>query len=224
MAEASIYVRRVGVVGDVHAEDEQLAGALEFFAEQGVERVLCVGDIADGRGDLSRCCELLASTDAVRGNHERWALGETMRTLPDASPPLSEAQRLYLGNLPVERYYDTPRGALLLCHGLGADDMAKVEPADGDYALRSNSALQQLLSEGKCRFVINGHSHRRMVRTIGGVTIINAGTLFQDHEPCLALVDFAQGLVRFHAVSKGAVQQAFEEHQLPGTAQCGFAP
>ena len=45
--------------------------------------------------------------------------------------------------------------------------------------------------------VINGHSHYRMVRQHGSLTIINAGTLRRDHNPCFAAIDFDQKLVRF---------------------------
>jgi hypothetical protein len=40
----------VGVIGDVHGEDEYLEAALAFFERAGVGRVLSVGDIVDGEG------------------------------------------------------------------------------------------------------------------------------------------------------------------------------
>jgi UDP-2,3-diacylglucosamine pyrophosphatase LpxH len=44
------------------------------------------------------------------------------------------------------------------------------------------------------RWVINGHSHRQMVRSFPGMTIINAGTL-RPHSPCFLELDFEQGVV-----------------------------
>jgi predicted phosphodiesterase len=63
---------RLGLLGDLHAEDAALALALQVFADEGVEQVLSVGDIVDGPGSVERCCELLATAGAaaVRGNHE----------------------------------------------------------------------------------------------------------------------------------------------------------
>ena len=43
--------------------------------------------------------------------------------------------------------------------------------------------------------VINGHSHRQMVRAFPGVSLINAGTLRADHEPCFLHVDFVRANV-----------------------------
>jgi hypothetical protein len=42
--------------------------------------------------------------------------------------------------------------------------MAKVAPDDLGYALESNDDLQNLLRAGVDRWILNGHSHRRMVR------------------------------------------------------------
>ena len=59
-----------------------------------------------------------------------------------------------------------------------------------DYALESNTALQRLLHYGGHRFVVSGHSHRRMVRKISKTTFINAGTLLRGFDPCVLIVDF----------------------------------
>jgi predicted phosphodiesterase len=103
---------------------------------------------------------------------------------------------------------------LLLCHGLGDDDMSRVTPDDFGYALESNDALQELLTTEQYRFVINGHTHRRMVRDFGGVTVINVGTLFRDHEPCFAVVDFERGQVEFFDIPNGGEIRRAARHPL----------
>ena len=45
------------------------------------------------------------------------------------------------------------------------------------------------MREARVRFVVSGHSHQRMVRTLGAVTFINAGTLFRPHAPGVLLLD-----------------------------------
>jgi predicted phosphodiesterase len=193
--------RRIGLIGDIHAEDERLKIALDVLVSRGVELLAATGDIADGAGSVDRCCQLLESHRAVvvRGNHDRWLLAGTARALPDATPVdrvMAESQRM-LARLPEMVEFDTVRGRALLCHGLGPNDMAKVTPDDFGYALESNDDLQNLLRSGAYRWILNGHSHRRMVRSFGTVTIINAGTLTRHHEPCFLELDFetASGLV-----------------------------
>lgn len=182
---------KIGVLGDVHCEDLALKAARALFAKHDAIRVLAVGDLVDGPGDPHRTLELLADAEAVSGNHDRWYRQGMLRKLPDALPEgtLSAGHRRRLLALPSSREYATAHGRLLLCHGLGEDDMASVRPDDMDYALESNTALQRLLQLGGYRFVVSGHSHRRMVRRIAKTTFINAGTLLRGFEPCVLIVD-----------------------------------
>ena len=193
--------RRIGLIGDIHAEDARLERALDLLASRGVELLAATGDIADGVGSVDRCCALLEERRVlvVRGNHDRWLLAGQARTLPHATPVdgVSAQSRRFLTQLPEVAELETVRGRALLCHGLGANDMAKVGPDDFGYALESNDDLQSLVRIGAYRWVLNGHSHRRMVRPFGRVTIINAGTLKRDRSPCCLELDFetATGVV-----------------------------
>lgn len=195
-------IRRVGLIGDLHAEDETLEFVLTQLRQLGAETLLQVGDIADGPGDLSRTVALLLEHQvlAVRGNHDRWLLGNQMRDLPGATPlgDVPPDVAAYLGALPVTREFRSPRGHVLLCHGLGTNDMAGVKPDHEGYDISSNTDLQRLISERRYRFVLNGHTHRAMLRTFGPLSIVNAGTLLRDYERSFTFVDFERGeLLRF---------------------------
>jgi len=201
-------LRRFGAIGDVHAEDQLLEVVLDRLSQEEVDRVLVVGDIADGRGDLDRTCALLDRPEviAVAGNHDRWLLAGQLRELPNATPveALSERARAYLAGLPRTVRLDTLAGPLLLCHGLGENDMAKVAPDDFGYALSSNVDLQQL-QKSDLALVVNGHSHRRMVRRFGPLTMINAGTLHAADAPCFAIVDLEMMAVSFYDLDEAGV-------------------
>jgi predicted phosphodiesterase len=197
-------IARAGLIGDVHCEAAALGAALSFLEREGVDVSLCVGDIVDGNGDPNHCVELLKNRAVltVAGNHERWILSSSMRELPDAQPlsALDDDTVDWLSALPKTRRIETKAGPALLCHGLGADDMAGVRPDDEGYALESNFALEKLLVDRSERWIMNGHTHRRMARRLGELCIINAGTLHPGFEPCFALVDFADRHVRFFDV------------------------
>jgi len=75
--------------------------------------------------------------------------------------------------------------------------MKTLLPDENGYALTSNEELNKLLRESQHRYVIKGHSHRRMVRRVEDVTFINAGTLLQKHGPGFCIIDFRKQQVQF---------------------------
>lgn len=203
--------RRVGCVGDVHCEDRVLERVLAHFADAELDLIVCVGDLMDGFGDPNRSVALLRehAVRTVRGNHDRWFLTQAMRELPVTTPQagVSESTRKYLESLPLSIDFETPRGLVKVCHGLGDDDMQGVRPEDSGYALSTSDALITLL-EGPWRWVINGHTHCMMLRQFAlhqsvvgsepvdvdgaeaSLGILNAGTLLRGYPQGFAIVDF----------------------------------
>ena len=195
-------LRRAGIIGDIHCEVRRLKQVIAHFRTLEVDSVLSVGDIADGPGDLTEACSILEREGVltVAGNHDRWLLTGERRDLPDATPvsAITPPARRYLTALPKTRLFDSSRGTVLLCHGLGDDDMASVKPDDESEALLDNMPLQLLIRHHCARFVINGHSHRPMLRTVNGLTILNAGTLHPKHRPVCSIADFERGQVQVY--------------------------
>jgi predicted phosphodiesterase len=201
---------RVGVIGDIHSEAELLLWALSVLREQQVEHVLATGDIVDGphyADGVMRACRALheSGVHCVLGNHDRWALDGEHRDLPNATlrEELDAATLAYLQSLPTSLDVATPLGPMLLGHGLGADDMTGLQPHEHGPALTSNEPLQALLRDDRYRLVLGGHTHRRMVRRLGGITFINAGAIMSKREPCCLLLDFAAKRAQFYDYKHG---------------------
>ncbi len=137
-------IKRLGAIGDIHAEDQLLNQALQFLNTQALDVIVCVGDIADGSGSVNACCDSLKTENVltVKGNHDNWLLDNTIRGIPEATPL---------------------------------------------------SALSNV-----------SHTHFKMVRQIGPLIIINAGTLKWAHQSGFAIVDFETSTVQFYEFySKG---------------------
>ncbi|NQE37165.1 metallophosphoesterase family protein [Microcoleus asticus] len=192
----------IGVIGDIHAEEQLLDKTVAFLNSQNVDNILCVGDIVDGSGDANQCCNILKREEilVVLGNHDRWLLKNEMRSLKEATQPdsLSVISQSFLISLPSTIEFPTPHGLALLCHGIGENDMARLNPDDYGYAIEVNIDIQNLIRGRKYRYVINGHTHYKMVRHFGNLTIINAGTLKHEHEPGFLVIDFVQQFVQFY--------------------------
>lgn len=197
--------RRLGLIGDVHTEYARLRAAIAHLRSLEVDRMVCTGDVPDGAStpaDVDRCCSALRDEGVltVCGNHDRWLQDGEMRDLSGATPldELSPKTRAYLAELPTTIELQTPMGLVLLCHGLGDNDMAQVQAHERGKELSDNEALQLLLKSGRYRAVLNGHTHKAGVLDIEGLTLINAGTLRRDRTPCCTLVDFEHGEAVFY--------------------------
>lgn len=196
---------RLGLIGDVHAEDERLAATLVALEQAAVDMVLCTGDLVDGHGDVDRVCALLASqrVHCVRGNHDRWIRDEEQRHLPNAHrmTALRAETIAFLKELPSTRAIDVPGGVLVLCHGVGGDDMALLRASDKGYALSQSGELMRLLLDRRVRYMVGGHTHQPMVRELTRgdgappLVVVNPGTLHRDEEPGYAILDTADNRV-----------------------------
>lgn len=195
---------KLGIIGDVHCENETLKKVTEFFQDQGIQSTVCVGDIVDGKGDVNETISILKKNNVITvlGNHDEWSMKNYLRQLPDATMRhhLSEVSIEFLSALPRSIVFESILGQVLLCHGLNDDHMSTVRPHDMDYALKNNDELQKLMERKEIQICICGHSHYRMVKTFGHVVIINAGTLYREHQPCFAILDFPKNELTFYDI------------------------
>lgn len=204
-------MNRIGIIGDVHAEHQRLATALNYLNSAKVDGILCTGDLPDGRGDLDACCQLLQQRGvlAVAGNHERWFLEDQIRHLESAHLRCQAAGETieFLSSLPKIRRITTWGGELVLCHGILEDDLAKIWPGSRNSASRCSAPLDALLQqEAPPRFLVNGHMHFRTVIDFPQTQVINGGTL-KGQLPGFSLLDIeAQLLHSFNILGEHQVQ------------------
>ena len=206
-------MKRIGIIGDVHAEHLRLSAALEYLGESEVDTVLCTGDLPDGRGDLDACCRLLQQHDvmAVAGNHERWFLQDKVRHIEDAHLRCQAASETidFLSSLPQTHRIDTADGELVLCHGILDDDLAKIWPGSENSASRCSASLDKLLQQAvPPRFLINGHMHFRTVIDFPRTQVINGGTLKGQFAGFSLLDVEAQRIDSFNLSDNGKIQKA----------------
>ncbi len=213
-------LRRLGLIGDVHAEDVLLECALRFLEAEGLDVIACTGDVPDGGGDIDRSCALLREHDVltVSGNHDRWLLAGEHASLRDATRDLEPESRAFLASLPETMLLPTPRGGALLCHGVGEDDMAVLRPDTRGYALGAIPELRELMLDPDVSYMLGGHTHQSMVRRFVGVSVVNAGTLHRRYAPGFCIVDFAAEEVAHYLCSDGHLRLAHTE-PLPRPAE-----
>lgn len=183
-----------GFLGDIHAEDVLLKQSLEFFNEKNITNIFCVGDICDGYGDLDKTVSLMKEGKvlSVLGNHDEWFNKGEMRHIDNCH--FCEDQQKdtvdYIKSLPKTLTFTASCGDIILCHGILDNTLGMVSPLDYGYALNSNTSLQDYLKGSYPSIMINGHSHKKMVRKIQNKLIISTGTLYREQNPCISIMDF----------------------------------
>ena len=186
--------KKIGIIGDVHAEHKRLALALSWLESQGVDSIICTGDVADGVGDIDATCDLLTNNSVltVAGNHDRWLLTDKARHVEHAHTKsvVSDSSLNFLHNLPQTLTLQTDCGDLLLCHGVIDDDLAKVWPGTATTEAKRSIPLDKLLgqSSGVPRIIVNGHMHFRTLIDFEHCQIVNGGTLKGPY-PGVTIID-----------------------------------
>jgi len=215
-------LRRLGLIGDVHGEHERLAHALDWFAGENLDAIVCTGDVADGTGCINACCELLTQAEVmtVSGNHDRWLLQDRVRHLPEAHQlvDLDDTSRDFLTGLARVISLPTVAGSLLLCHGVLRNDLAKVWPGTERSPIERSIEMDQLLAEGSHSFLINGHMHYRVLIDFRNLVMINAGTL-RGRFSGISVVDFESGWVSAHEPGPDGRPAKVAEHSLTSNTQ-----
>jgi diadenosine tetraphosphatase ApaH/serine/threonine PP2A family protein phosphatase len=157
---------KYALVADVHANLEALTAVLDHISRDGVDRVVCLGDIVGYNASPNACVETLRAlgTVSIAGNHDRAAVGaksterfgrSARRALEWTRPRLTEENRDYLAALPSHLLVDD---RFFVVHGA-----LHPEPND-ELHLSSDARVARSLEELVTgRFGSNlcffGHSH-----------------------------------------------------------------
>ncbi len=205
---------RLGVIADVHANLSALRRALDLLDREGVDDVMCLGDLVGYGPQPNEVVDAIAERNirTVAGNHDLVAAGidpmersgaGARATLEWTRDALSGDARAFLAQLPrtVEPVED-----VVAAHG-SLDDPWR-------YVRRTPDALEQigaLTEAGRGQILLVGHTHRQMAVDVGrrkvmtaewvrartdrrfpieGPALINPGAVGQSREP-RALVRFA---------------------------------
>ncbi len=159
---------RIALISDIHANLEALQATLDAIAAQGVDRIVCLGDIVGYNTDAAACIALLRQAGAVciAGNHDRAVTGAiglagfsgpAARAVAWTRSRLDEDSLAFLSALPLTAVVDR---ALVAVHGA-------LHPKEGQELVRLDDDAKRALSlralgthpsgAQVCAF---GHTHR----------------------------------------------------------------
>ena len=170
---------RYAILSDIHASVEALRAVLDDARAQGIDRLVCLGDVVGYHAEPDACVALLRARAVlcVAGNHDRVAAGlaeptdfgeVARRAALWTRGQLSPESRAWLHALPLLAVVE---GRFLIVHGA-------LHPApNADLHLSSPARVRRSLSALRVgpwgvRLAFFGHTHRAAIheaRAWGGV-------------------------------------------------------
>ena len=199
---------RVALFSDIHGNSIALDAVFkDIDASGGGDHFYILGDLAaigfDPIGTLQRLARL-ANATFVRGNTDRYlATGHSpgpTRAACEANPALwpvrmetassfawsqgavtAAGWREWLGRLPVEQRFMLPDGTRVLCvHASPGND-----DGQGFHPGLSSATFEHMLNEIEADLVCVGHTHWPMDFMVGGMRLVNVGSVSNPFPPDL---------------------------------------
>ena len=180
---------RIAVIADIHGNVLALDAVLADIAAAGIGRIVNLGDVVSGplwpRETAERLVPLNLPT--VRGNHDRWVAttprAEQYPSDAFAHDELTEAQRRWLGGLPMALDLEVEGLAIRCFHATPGDDNTYLMHRAGEGVMvpeAPGTVAARLDDIGRVGLVLCGHTHQARVLALpGGALVLNPGSIGQ---------------------------------------------
>ncbi len=170
---------KIGLISDVHATAGPVRQALAILRREGVDTILCPGDIAGYGSELEATVALLVDSGcrAILGNHDLWWLSG-----PDCGA--GGAVETYLRSLPAVIELAVAGKQLYMVHARPPDSLM-----DGITLLDENGAIipeqrefwTDYLKTFPSDVLVVGHTHQVFAERLGDVLVVNPGSTRFNH-------------------------------------------
>ena len=170
---------KIGLISDVHATPDPVSEALSIFQREGVDTILCAGDIAGYRAELEQTVALLLDSgcQAVLGNHDLWWLG---RYDSGEGSPVEK----YLRALPAVVEFSVEDKKIHMVHASPPESLMegiKLLDEDAELLQDQKAYWSDYLRTFSADVLIVGHTHQVFAEQLGHVLVVNPGSTLFNH-------------------------------------------
>lgn len=175
---------RIGLVSDVHSTPAALRDALDIFAREKVDDIICAGDIAGYFDTLRPTVDLLIASGcrAIVGNHD-----QTYLEKPEAED--DPVVRDYLRGLPPTLDLEYLQQRVFVVHANPpAEQHGGIRLLDPEGRVRDDrrSEWDARLADFDRDVLIVGHTHQVYAERLGATFVVNPGSSAFNHS-CMIL-------------------------------------
>lgn len=188
---------RLALISDIHGNLPALQAVLDEIAGEGVDEILCLGDVAVGpqpAETLDRVREL--GCPVVLGNWDAYFVQGFPPQTTEIGRQLVEMGEWWAGHLSTEQqaFIETfveelKRPGLVAFHG------SPRSYEDFIYATTPDAELSQMLDDTRAPMMAGGHTHFAMVRHFDGALLVNPGSVglpFAKQEAVMRISPWAE--------------------------------
>ncbi len=176
---------RIALISDIHGNAVALQAVLKDIDRVGVDRVICLGDIATLGPDPCAVVQMVQALgcECIMGNHDAFLLDPAMIQSYTEAPLIVTAvdwsrRQLSAAQLALFRSFQpwleltlNAQNALLLYHGTPRSHMENL------LATTPAEVVEQMLAGHSATVLAGGHTHIQMLRQHRGRLIVNAGSV-----------------------------------------------
>ncbi|HJH29490.1 MAG TPA: metallophosphoesterase [Methanosarcinaceae archaeon] len=174
------------IISDIHGNKEALDAVLKVEHDA----IVCLGDLVDYGPAPAECIDRIrqAGIRTIMGNHDNAVAfkvdcecGSTYKQLSVATreytwEQLDDSHIEYLKGLPADMDMTFKDVIVHFAHGSPRSMYEYIEPETPD------DEILEMIQNMHADIIIIGHSHVPFVREVGGVTIINPGSVGQSRD------------------------------------------
>ncbi len=174
------------IISDIHGNKEALDAVLEVEHDA----VVCLGDLVDYGPAPAECIDLIrqAGIRTIMGNHDNAVANRVDCECGDAYKHLSVATREYTWKQLDDSHIEYLKGLradmdmtfkdtiVHFAHGSPRSMYEYIRPETPD------DEILEMIQNMHADVIVIGHSHVPFIREVGGVTIINPGSVGQSRD------------------------------------------
>lgn len=170
-------MKKLGLISDIHADLKSLKLALDVLQGQGVDEIVCSGDLVDKGNDGEAVVQLIRSRQivSVMGNHD-YAIYKNQQWMTkykdhNSQELVSKTSIDYLDSLPPIHEFSREGKTILVAHGTPWSNLEYV------YHYSHRKVFEQIVTHYSNDITILGHTHEPMMVSLNDKWVLNPGSV-----------------------------------------------